>query len=397
MVTRLPQLALSALLSANFWLGSQRAGEPAKAASPIPECGPVLRAARDQQNRLAMVARRLEVLLLGEIHTSAADHLWQLESLETLQRSGVPLSLGLEMVPAPRQPVLDRYSTGRIDEATFLREVGWDEVWGHDPALYLPLLRWARRQGVPLLALNAEPALVRRVRRQGLAAVPTSQRQSIGEPAPVGEAYRGRLRAAWAGHGGGRQAGGTLTPEEANDLERFSDSQRLRDRAMAERLAAARRRDPERLVVALIGRGHLEGDDGVPAQLRALGLRRSEAQLRPEVPAICAPAPRGARLGAYLESSDGAVWVRRVAPDSAAERAGLRPGDRILTVNGTAVQRAGQVILRVANQPAAELLRLTILREGRERLLEVRLPAAVLGRQASGENGVPPAPAAGAP
>jgi len=196
MATRLPQLALRALLSANLWLGSQGAGEPAKAASPIPECGPALRAARDQQDRLAMVARRLEVLLLGEIHTSAADHLWQLESLETLQRSGVPLSLGLEMVPAPRQPVLDRYSTGRIDEATFLREVGWDEVWGHDPALYLPLLRWARRQGVPLLALNAEPALVRRVRRQGLAAVPTSQRQSIGEPAPVGEAYRGRLRAA---------------------------------------------------------------------------------------------------------------------------------------------------------------------------------------------------------
>jgi hypothetical protein len=396
MATRLPPMALSALLSANVWLGS--AGAPAVAASPMAECGPALRAARDQQGRLAAAARRLEVLLLGEIHTSAADHLWQLESLETLRQTGVPLSLGLEMVPAPRQPVLDRFSAGRIDEATFLREVGWAEVWGHDPDLYLPLLRWARRQGVPLLALNAEPDLVRRVRRQGLAAVPPGQRQGIGDPAPVGEAYRGRLRTAWAGHGGGGLAGGALSPEEANDLERFIDSQRLRDRAMAERLAAARRRDPERLVVALVGRGHLEGDDGVPAQLRALGMRRTEALLRPDLPAICAPAPRGARLGAYLESSDGAVWVRRVAPDSAAERAGLRPGDRILTVNGTAVQRAGQVILRVANQPAGQLLRLTIEREGRELRLEVKLPAPapVLGRQVHGENGVLSAPVAGA-
>jgi hypothetical protein len=397
MAAQLARLALSALLGANFGFGSPASGAPAMAASPMPECGPALRAARDQQSRLAAVALRLEVLLLGEIHTSAADHLWQLESLETLQRAGLPLSLGLEMVPAPRQPVLDRYSAGRIDEASFLREVGWAEVWGHDPALYLPLLRWARRHRVPLLAVNAEPELVRRVRREGLAAVPPGQRQGIGEPAPVGEAYRGRLRAAWAGHGSGRQAGGALTPEEANDLERFIDSQRLRDRAMAERLAAARRREPERLVVGLVGRGHLEGGDGVPAQLRALGLRRTEALLRPELPAICAPAPRGARLGAYLESTDGAVWVRRVAPGSAAERAGLRPGDRILAVNGTAVQRAGQVILQVAQHPATQPLRLTIERGRRERRLEVQLPAPALGGQANGENGGPPAPAADAP
>jgi uncharacterized iron-regulated protein len=371
---------MGAHVLARLSLISLLAGTPALAT----DCGPALRAARDQQAQLARQARGLEVLLLGEIHTSAADHAWELQSLDTLRRSGVPLQLGLEMIPAPRQALLDRYSAGSLDEAAFLRLVGWAEVWGHDPDLYLPLLRWARQQGVPLLALNAEPELVRQVRRQGLAAVPVGQRQGIGEPAPVGAAYRKRLEAAWRGHGAG----------QAEDLERFIDSQRLRDRAMAERLAAARRAEPGRLVVALVGRGHLEDEDGIPAQLRALGVRRPLALLRPALPPDCAPAPRGARLGAYLESAAEVVWVRRVAPGSAAAAAGLRPGDRIVAVNGEAVQRAGQVILRVANHPASNSLQLTIERDGRLRQLEVRLPPSPAPGRASGENGTTAAPVA---
>jgi uncharacterized iron-regulated protein len=356
---------------------------PPAIAQVAADCAPALRAARDQRSQLAEEAGRREVLLLGEIHTSASDHAWQLESLETVRRAGVPVRLGLEMVPAARQPLLDRYSAGDLVEVAFLEQVGWAEVWGHDPDLYLPLLRWARQRGVPLLALNAEPEVVRLVRRRGLTAVPPAQREGIGDPAPVGAAYRRRLEAAWRGHGGA-----------ANDLERFIDSQRLRDRAMAERLAAARRQDPGRLVVALVGRGHLEDDDGVPGQLRALGVRRPLALLRPELPPACAPAPRGARLGAYLESADGAVWVRRVAAGSAAEAAGLRPGDRIVAVNGEAVVRAGQVIRRVANHPLAEPLRLTIERAGKTRQVRVRLPVSPSPVRASGENGANRAPAA---
>lgn len=393
-----PAASLLALVVLLLGAGAPLLAQPAPVPAAI-DCSEPLRAAREQQRELARRGPTLAVLLLGEIHTSVADHAWQLESLDTLHGAGVPLQLGLEMVPAPRQAALDRFATGATDETTFLKEVGWAEVWGHDPALYLPLLRWARQRGVPLLALNAEPALVRRVRRQGLAAVPVADRAGIGEPAPLGPAYRERLRKAWLGHGGSGQGGSGTSAAERADLERFLDSQGLRDRAMAERLAAARRADPRRLVVALIGRGHLEGDDGVPAQLRALGMGPTLALLRPQTPPACAPAPRGARLGAYLESADGAVWVRRVAPGSAAAAADLRPGDRIVAVNGEPVQRAGQVILRVANQPPGQPLRLSVERAGRRRTVVVTLPpppAAPSPRPsgtpgtANGENGATP-------
>jgi uncharacterized iron-regulated protein len=341
---------------------------------PAPDCEAVERTALGaQRSQLKATADRLTVVLLGEVHTSAADHAWQLATLELLAQGRRPLALGVEMVPAPRQAVLTRYVNGQLDEVGLLAGVDWPAIWGHDPELYLPLLRWARGAGVPLLALNVEPEVVRRVRRQGLAAVSLAEREGIGPPAPAGVAYRQQLRAAWQAHG---PLGASISPGGEVDLERFIDSQLLRDRAMAERLATAHKRDPHRLLVALMGRGHLEAEGGVPGQLRQLGLGPVAVLQRPEPPAGCGPPPPGARLGAYLESADGAVWVRRVAAGSVAAAAGLRPGDRLLAVNGEPVERAGQVIRRVREQPAGVPLRLTIEREGRRWQLELRLAPA---------------------
>lgn len=396
-------------------------------ASLAARCAAAQRASQAQASQLRAAIPRLEALLLGEIHTSTADHAWQLATLEAVRQQRPRLSLGLEMIPAARQAVLDRYSAGAIDEASLLRQVGWQEVWGHDPDLYLPLLRWARQQGVPLLALNAEPDVVRRVRRQGLAGVPVAEREGLGMPAAASPAYRQRLQRSWQGHrafeatpepggptggggptagqdrtgrsGSGRPAAGhsagppglphsDLTPAERADLQGFVDSQLLRDRAMAERIAAAQRRDPQRLVVALIGRGHLEDGDGVPRQLTDLGLRAQLSLTRIAPPDGCGAAPARARLGAYLESEGGAVWVRRVAPESAAAAAGLRPGDRILELNGMAVDHAGQVIRGVRLHPDGVPLRLTIERAGRRLRLQLQLPPSSEPRQASRDNGV---------
>jgi uncharacterized iron-regulated protein len=378
----IPLVLLQPLLLSS--LANGLAALPAVAA---PDCQDALASAQRQPIDLQAKAPRLAVLLLGEIHTSADDHDWQLQMLESLWRGGRRrLSLGLEMIPAARQPVLDRFNAGQLSEEELLRQVDWAAVWGHDPDLYAPLLRWARLRGVPLLALNAEPRLVQRVRQEGLAAIPAAEREGIGSPAAASPAYRQRVEAHWRGH---RALGvpATADPAAAVDRQRFIESQLLRDRAMAERLAAAHRRDPQRLQVALIGEGHLEGGDGVPRQLQELGLRQLLSLSRPALPTGCTVPPRGARLGAYLESNEQGVWVRQVAPASPAEAAGLRPGDRILELNGMAVQRAGQVIRGVRLQPDGLPLQLTIERNGRRQRLELRLPPSADPRLAARENG----------
>jgi uncharacterized iron-regulated protein len=367
---------------AGFWLlGSLLWGGSALALPAPADCQAALAAAQRQQQELQQKAKTLAVLLLGEIHTSVNDHAWQLGTLERLS-SERQLILALEMLPAARQPVLDRFNRGELDVAGLLREVDWPAVWGHDPNLYLPLLHWARLRRVPLLALNAEPALVRRVRQQGLAATPAAERGGIGEPRPASPAYRQRLEASWRGH----QALGIASGPNA-DLQGFIDSQLLRDRAMAEELVAAHRQNPAALLVALIGVGHLEGGDGVPSQLNDLGLTRQLSLRRPLLPTGCTPAPQGARLGVYLESDTSGVWVRQVAPGSAAAAAGLRPGDRIVALNGRVVRRAGEVIRGVRLHPDAQPLLLTVERNGQQLELQLQLPPSSDPRLAARDNG----------
>ncbi len=67
------------------------------------------------------------------------------------------------------------------------------------------------------------------------------------------------------------------------------------------------------------------------------------------------------------------VLVLGVSPGSPAERAGLRPGDIIIAVDGKEVSDPAALRYRVATQKVGETVQLSILRGGRGQLLEVRL------------------------
>jgi len=343
---------------------------------------------------LNVAAARGGVVLLGELHNSAEHHRWQLHSLVALHTLHPELVIGLEMVPRRLQPVLDRWVAGELGEAAFLEAVQWQSVWGYDPAPYLPILHVARMHRLPLLALNVDPALPRRVRAEGLAAIPLQAREGVGPPAAASPAYRTRLRTAWQAHG-------TSNPTDRAAFERFVDSQLLWDRAMAERIASQRRRQPQGLVVALVGSGHLVHGDGVPHQLQALGVEQVRwflpwdqgqdcANLKPGLatavfglaappvatPSVAAPvvAPPGTRLGIQLEDKGGTVRILRVATDSLATANDLQVGDQILAIDGAAVRSAKEVIDRVRRQPPETPLRLGLQRHGLRLERVIRFP-----------------------
>ncbi|MCP9900835.1 ChaN family lipoprotein [Cyanobium sp. Cruz CV13-4-11] len=342
-------------------------------------------AAADLLDRLA----KRPVVLLGERHDSAAHHLWQLATLQALQERSPGLSLGLEMVPRRLQPVLDRWVAGALEERAFLDALDWPAIWGYDAALYLPILRFARDRRVPLLALNVERMLVRRVRAEGFAAVPAREREGVGPPAPASAAYRAQLHRLWQHHpfvpSGGQGVPGLGDPS----FGRFVESQLLWDRAMAEAIAGQRRRRPGAPVVALIGNGHLAGGHGVPHQLRALGLGEAAwllpwedgldcAMLQPgqatAVFGLVSAPPAGLKLGVYLETHGGRVEIHQVAPGSLAERSGLRVGDVITVIDGQPAGSAREVIERVAAHPAGRPLGLTVQRGRRTLTLQLALP-----------------------
>lgn len=73
-----------------------------------------------------------------------------------------------------------------------------------------------------------------------------------------------------------------------------------------------------------------------------------------------------------LERPDGAL-VSSVAPDSAASRAGLQPGDVILSYNGQALTDAGDLSARVGMARPGDKIELGIWRDHRSQTLDVKL------------------------
>ena len=208
------------------------------------------------------------VVLLGESHDQAEHHRWQLHTIAALFSHRPDMVLGFEMFPRRVQPVLDRWSKGELNEADFLREVDWPQIWGFADALYLPLFHFARMHRLPMLALNIDRATNRRVAAQGLASVPSTEREDVGDPAPASSFYRDRLFEWFMKHPAASQDARAASER----FERFVCAQQFWDRAMAEAIAGARRDARQPLVVGIMGSGHIEYGDGVPYQLAALGI-----------------------------------------------------------------------------------------------------------------------------
>ncbi len=215
------------------------------------------------------------VVLLGERHDRLDHHRWQLEVLRKLQARGVELTLALEMFPRRVQPALDAWVRGELTEAQFLERSDWDRVWRFDPALYMDVFRFARDHNIPMQAVNVDATLTREVGRVGFDAVPVTSREGVSKPAEPAPAY-----SDWLGNIHSMHLVGSRAERDSDEQRRyFIEAQLTWDRAMAEGIRDALAQSPDRVVVALIGSGHLRYGHGVPHQLRDLGIQKQSTLL----------------------------------------------------------------------------------------------------------------------
>lgn len=70
-----------------------------------------------------------------------------------------------------------------------------------------------------------------------------------------------------------------------------------------------------------------------------------------------------------------AAVVAGVLPGGPAERAGLREGDLVLEIGGERVDGSRTLLRRIAGAEPGAVLALTLLRDGREREVRVRVAA----------------------
>lgn len=86
----------------------------------------------------------------------------------------------------------------------------------------------------------------------------------------------------------------------------------------------------------------------------------------------------GQQEGPGGDASGGALLVELLR-DSPADRGGLEPGDVVVEVDGRGVQNAAQLRNELARAQVGAQLRVTVLREGRRRVLRVSVEEAGAG------------------
>ncbi|PTN36847.1 ChaN family lipoprotein [Desulfonatronum sp. SC1] len=328
----------------------------------------------------ALVASH-DFILIGESHANACDQQFQAEALNNLAQSGLPLAVGLEMVPWSAQKILDAFRRGEVSLDELEKKLGWQDYWGYSFTFYRPVLAQAKESGIPVYGLNVPKDLLHLIRTNGLESIPADERgllpsALIPPPPPqramIEEEYRRHVELM-----------PDRTMEAGFDLERFMTIQSLWDTQMAH--VAIQRRGADDTMVILTGTAHVEYGHGIAYRLalledapRILSLIPWRGGPVPEPTAgdfffYCPEPPR--RLGMLIAWVNDQVVVTGVIPNSLAQAAGLQPGDVLLAADNIPITSL-KVLHTVGVQAKSEQrpLLLEVLRDGDQLTIPITSP-----------------------
>ncbi|MGD9140522.1 MAG: ChaN family lipoprotein [bacterium] len=204
-----------------------------------------------------------EVIYLGERHTLDRHHATQERVISDLAAKNMELAVGLEMLPADVQPVLDLYNAGDLTFDEFADSVGWEAIWDNYED-YRAAIEAGHNAGAPILALNARRELARQIVRMGLDSLDAEWAAKVPEGVNTDQPdyERELLRVMMVmAHATG----------QADMMRRMFEAQVIKDEVMADAIASFMK-SPEgedRKVVVLCGAGHVSYGYGIPSRVRS--------------------------------------------------------------------------------------------------------------------------------
>jgi uncharacterized iron-regulated protein len=331
------------------------------------------------------------VIFVGETHDQIEHHRVQEKVLLELLKRGRKVVVAMEMFQQSQQPILDRWGQGALTEGEFLREIEWETTRGIDYSFYKGILDTIKEHRLKVLGLNIPKELTRKVAQTGIESLPVEDQRRLPEMDLTDRNHRRYIRSFYKTHQEGT----------AKDFEYFYQAQCLWDEAMAEALAdfLNSSEGEGRTVLVLAGNGHIVFDFGIPKRLhrrrslpyRTVVLKEWKKEWDEDLCFSRAPQPladflwiteptpfhsKRPRIGITLKERDGpaGIWIERVISKSPAEKAGLLPGDQILSANGKEVRELKDLHEAVTEKGWGKEMILTILREGIKTDITVILP-----------------------
>ncbi len=331
------------------------------------------------------------VVFAGETHDQIDHHQNQVRILQGLIEKGKDVVVAMEMFERSQQPILDQWTEGKLTEEEFLKEVKWETTWSMDYNLYKGILDEAKNHRLKVLSLNIERDLVRRVGQEGITGLSQEDRAKLPEMDLRDKEHRKYIASIYKSHQG----------DSAKDFENFYQAQCLWDEAMAETLSRflGSSEGKGKTVLVIAGSGHVAFDFGIPKRLyrrtpllyKTIVLRewkknREEDLNFDKVSSplanflwITKPTPpekKRPRIGLILREKEDpkGIWIERVIPESAAEKAGLLPGDQFLVIDGKEVSKVKEIQDALAEKGWGKDVNVTVIREGQKKEMTVTLP-----------------------
>ena len=320
-----------------------------------------------------------KIFYVGEYHNQLSNHEVQLEVIKKLHARNPKMAVGMEMFQLPSQKVLDDFIAGRTYERVFLKESEYFKRWRFDYNFYKPILDFCREFKIPVVALNIPREITEKVSKKGLDALTEDEKKDI--PADIDlsdEEYRDRLKEVFQQHGN--------TDEKS--FEYFFQAQVLWDETMAESIDRFLKKHPDHRMVVIAGNGHLTFGSGIPKRtfrrngyayaliLNDVDIEQGIADfvIYPEsVEPVTAP-----KMMVMLKEEENTVTISGFARDSVSEKAGLKKGDRILSVDGAAIADVQDLRISLFYKAKEDTLKVKVLRKrflfgDRELEFEVKL------------------------
>lgn len=202
-----------------------------------------------------------QVVLVGESHTSYSDHMNQLAVIKALHPHWLKMGIGLEFIQSPYQQALNEYIAGDLNDIEMLRATQWYKRWKYDFRLYRPIFHYAKKNKIPLIALNAPTELTKKISKVGISGLSSKDRRLLPSKIIRQKAYRDRLLKVFQQHS--RDSSKNSNNKKLNN---FVDVQLAWDESMAMNTAKAIHSNKINKMVLLAGSGHVVRQ-GIPVRL----------------------------------------------------------------------------------------------------------------------------------
>lgn len=343
------------------------------------------------EKELIDIVHNSKVVYIGETHDNYDSHKVQLRIIKSIyQVSGGHIAIGMEMFQRPSQSGLDLWLADQITEKDFLKNI-WYPNWGYEYEYYREIVEFAKDNKVPIVALNADYGLVKKIQREGLDKLTDEEKKTIPEIDTQDKDHRTFVKAVYDVHG----------KEISDGFEPFYFVQCLWDETMAQSAVDYLKGEGgDRLLIVLAGQDHVRYGLGIPKRVFRR-MHKSYAIILPvelsipenkshnimDVKEVKIPLHEAdflwmvnytdpvidkVRLGVMVIKAERGVIVHQIEEDSSAREAGLKKGDIILSVDDVSIDEPFDLVYEIRSKSPGKSGKIKIIRDGKEQIVEIK-------------------------